>query len=138
MLNPDNFQFASRDVNVAGFWVSDTGIEPLPKYLDANREFPTRRSLTDFRSWFGLVNQVTHYAQLRDVMAPFKPLLSPKQPFVWTDKLERRFESSKSAIMEAIRSGVGIFDIQRRTFLRPDWSKQGIGFFYCRNIATAS
>jgi hypothetical protein len=129
VLNPDKLQFASREINFAGFRVSDTGIEPLPKYLDAIREFPVPKSLTDIRSWFGLVNQVAHYAQLRDIMAPFKPFLSPKQPFEWTDELEKSFEDSKSAIVEAIRSGVEIFDITRRTCLRPDWSKQGIGYF---------
>ena len=62
-------------------------------------------------------------------MAPFKPFLSPKQPFKWTDELERSFESSKLAFVEAIRSRVEIFDVQRRTCLRPDWSEQGIGCF---------
>ena len=39
------------------------------------------------------------------------------------------FQASKEAIIEAIRQGVEIFDIQRRTCLRPDWSKRGIGYF---------
>ena len=77
VLNPDKFQFAERSVDLAGFRVSDATIEPLPKYLDAIREFPSPTSTTDIRSWFGLVNQVSNYAQLRDLMAPFKPYLSP-------------------------------------------------------------
>ena len=129
VLNPDKFQFAERSVDFAGFRVSDSTIEPLPKYLDAIRDFPSPTSTTDIRSWFGLVNQVSNYAQLRDSMAPFKPFLSPRCKFSWSPELEAAFQASKAAIIAAIRQGVEIFDIQRRTCLRPDWSKRGIGYF---------
>ena len=77
VLNAEKFHFEQRIVDFAGFRISDETIEPLPKYMDAIRDFPTPTSTTDIRSWFGLVNQVTNYAQLRDIMAPFKPFLSP-------------------------------------------------------------
>ena len=64
MLNPAKFQFAERSVDFAGFRVSDSTKEPLPKYLDAIKDFPSPTSITDIRSWFGLVNQVSNYAQL--------------------------------------------------------------------------
>ena len=38
VLNPDKFQFAERSVVFAGFRVSDSTIEPLPKYLEAIRD----------------------------------------------------------------------------------------------------
>ena len=77
VLNAEKFHFEQRIVDFAGFHISDETIEPLPKYMDAIRDFPTPTSTTDIRSWFGLVNQVTNYAQLRDIMASFKPFLSP-------------------------------------------------------------
>ena len=136
ILNPEKFQFAQRDVEFAGFRISDASIEPLPKYLDAIRDFPTPTCTTDIRSWFGLVNQVTNYAQLRDTMAPFKPFLSPKCPFTWSQDLDDSFQSSKTAIVDAIRSSVEIFDITKRTCLRPDWSHQGIGYFLSQKHCT--
>lgn len=129
VLNPDKFQFAERTVDFAGFRVSDSAIEPLPKYLDAIRDFPSPTNTTDIRSWFGLVNQVSNYAQLRDIMAPFKPFLSPRCKFSWSPELESAFQNSKESIIESIRQGVEIFDMQRRTCLRPDWSRRGIGYF---------
>ena len=129
VLNPDKFQFAQRQVDFAGFRISNETIEPLPKYLEAIKNFPTPTSTTDIRSWFGLVNQVTSYAQLRDTMAPFKPFLSPRHKFFWDDKLDVAFNKSKEVITEAIRKGVEIFDLKKRTCLRPDWSNQGIGYF---------
>ena len=129
MLNSNKFQFAGKEVDFAGFRITDTAIEPLPKYLDAIRDFPTPTSTTDIRSWFGLVNQVANYAQLRDTMAPFKPFLSPRCQFTWSPELEKAFQTSKDAIVAAIHEGVEIFDMRRRTCLRPDWSRRGIGYF---------
>ncbi len=136
VLNPDKFQLCMRKADFAGFRVSDTTIEPLPKYLDAIRDFPKPTSTTDIRSWFGLVNQVSNYAQLRETMEPFKPFLSPRCPFSWTPMLDEAFQKSKEAIMDSIRQGVEIFDVQRRTCLRPDWSKQGIGYFLLQQHCT--
>ena len=104
-------------------------IKPLPKYLDAIRDFPSPASTTDVRSWFGLVNQVTNYAQLRNTMAPFKPFLSPRCKMEWSPELEAPFQTLKETIVEAIREGVEIFDLKRRTCLCPDWSNHGIGYF---------
>lgn len=128
-LNPDKFQFAEQTVDFAGFRISSSSIEPLPKYIDAIRDFLTPTSTTDVRSWLGLVNQVVNYNQLRDLMAPFKPFLSPRYKFMWSNELEEAFHASKSMIIAAIREGVEIFDVHKRTCLRPDWSCKGIGYF---------
>lgn len=129
VLNPDKFQFAQRQVNFAGFLITENRIKPLPKYLEAIRAFPTPTSTTDIRSWFGLVNQVANYAQLRDVMELFRPFLSPKYRFFWSPVLDKAFRESKEAIISAIYRGVEIFDITKPTCLRPDWSTNGIGYF---------
>ena len=129
VMNPEKFQFAVREADFAGFHVGESSIEPLPKYLDAIRAFPTPKSTKDIRSWFGLVNQVSNYAQLRDTMALFKPFLSPKYKFFWSPVLDKAFNESKEVIVDAIRKGVEIFDLTRPTCLRPDWSIRGIGYF---------
>ena len=98
--------FVQKSIEFAGFQISESSIEPLPKYLSAIRDFPTPISTTDIRSWFGLVNQVANYAQLRDIMSPFKPFLSPKCQFERTSDLSAAFQPSKDAIIEAIRHGV--------------------------------
>ena len=128
-MNPYKFQFAKKSVYFAGFRVSESSIEPLPKYLDAIRDFPSPTSTTDIRSWCGLVNQIVNYAQLHSVMAIFKPFLSPHCKFSWSHELEEAFQQSKEAIISAIREGVEIFYTHKRTYLRPDWSTRGIGYF---------
>jgi hypothetical protein len=129
ILNVKKFQFCQETVDYAGFRITTSGIKPQEKFIRAIREFPTPSKITDVRSWFGLVNQVGHYNKLCVVMAPFKPLLSPRTQFVWTAELDAAFQRSKQIIIDAIIEGVEIFDPKRRTCLRPDWSKTGIGFF---------
>jgi len=129
VLNSDKFQFAQETVDFAGFRITANTVEPLPKYLDAIREYPTPTNITDIRSFFGLVNQVSHYAQLRDLMEPFRKFLSPKVKFEWNKDLNDIFEKSKLQMIEAIKKGVQIFDPSRRTALMTDWSKTGIGFW---------
>ena len=129
VINPEKFQFSQPTVDFAGFRISNNSVEPLPKYIDAINQFPTPKNITDIQSWFGLVNQVAHYAQLREMLEPFRRFLSPKVPFEWDDELESAFRNSKSCIVEAIREGVKIFDITRRTCLLTDWSKSGMGYF---------
>ena len=128
VLNPKKFQFSLKTVDFAGFRISEDRVEPLPKYLDAIRMFPTPQSSTDIKSWFGLINQLSTYAQLRDTMTPFRPFLSPKVQFKWNSELDEAFEKSKALIVDAIKHGVEIFDITKQTCLRPDWSHKGIGY----------
>lgn len=129
ILNREKFQFAQRSINFAGFRITEKQIRPQDKFLSAIREFPTPSKTTDVRSWFGLVNQISHFSQLTEMMQPFKPLLSPKSKFIWTEQMNEAFQQSKAAIVASIQKGVEIFDLSRRTCLRPDWSKTGIGFF---------
>uniref|UniRef100_A0A672GST9 Reverse transcriptase/retrotransposon-derived protein RNase H-like domain-containing protein n=1 Tax=Salarias fasciatus TaxID=181472 RepID=A0A672GST9_SALFA len=71
-----------------------------------------------------------------------RPFLSPRCKFAWSAELEQAFQSSKSAIIESIREGVEIYDTQKRTCLRPDWSRRGIGYFllqkHCDCVAAGS
>jgi len=102
VLNKEKFQFAQREVEFAGFHISESEVRPQEKCLNAIRDFPTPTCITDVRSWFGLVHQVSHYNKLKDMMAPFKPLLSQKMKFTWNGELETAFQQSKKEIVHAI------------------------------------
>ena len=39
VLNPTKFQFSQKQVDFAGFRISENKIEPLPKYYDAIRNY---------------------------------------------------------------------------------------------------
>ena len=129
ILNPDKFTFAADEVEFAGFNITSTSVIPCNKFFRAISEFPTPTSLTDIRSWFGLVNQVSYAFSMTEQMQPFRALLKSGSKFEWTDELERTFQASKLAIVQEIENGVRIFDKTKPTCLATDWSKSGIGFW---------
>lgn len=128
-LNPDKFEFCQEEVEFAGFTVTMDNVRPCSKYLRAIRDFPTPRSITDIRSWFGLVNQVSYAFSMANRMRPFRQLLKPGNTFTWNASLEELFAESKEVIAEEIENGVRIFDKSKPTCLATDWSKEGIGFW---------
>ena len=52
--------------------------------------------------------------------------------------MNRAFESSKEAIIRAIKDGVEIYDPGKLTCLRPDWSQRGIGYFLSQKHCTCN
>ena len=116
-LNPSKFVFAKDTVEFAGFEITPSTVRPCPSYLKAIQNFPTPRNITDIRSWFGLINQVSYAFASAERMPPFRQLLKPGTRFMWTDQLDSLFEESKSLIISEIHRGVEMFDKSRLTCL---------------------
>ena len=129
ILNPVKFVFASKTVEFAGFQITATSVKPSLRCLEAIENFPTPKNITDVRSWFGLINQVSYAFASAERMLPLRALLKPGKPFEWNEKLDELFNESKAIIIEDIRNGVEIFDKSRPTCLATDWCKDGIGFW---------
>ncbi len=68
-LTLKKIQFSEETVDFSGFRITKDTVEPLPKYIETIKSFPTPENPTDICSWFGLINQVSHYAQLRELRA---------------------------------------------------------------------
>ena len=135
-LNPDKFKFGNDRVEFAGFEITMDSVRPCEKYLRAITEFPRPKNITDVRSWFGLLNQVSYAFSMAEKMLPFRQLLKPSTPFYWDDNLNNLFEESKLVISAEIANGVHIFDKTKPTCLATDWSKTGIGFWLFQKHCT--
>lgn len=129
ILNPEKFVFCAPTVDFAGFTITMTDVRPCSRYLEAIRDFPRPRNVTDIRSWFGLVNQVAYAFSMAERMQPFRRLLQSGVRFEWSPELEDIFRESKELIVQEIERGVRIFDKSKPTCLATDWSKEGIGFW---------
>lgn len=128
-LNPQKFVFGKDTVEFAGFEVTLENVRPCRKYMQAIMDFPTPKNITDVRSWFGLLNQVSYAFSMADKMLPFRELLKPGIPFYWDSHLQAIFDESKYTIVGEIEQGVRIFDKTKPTCLATDWSKTGLGFW---------
>jgi len=135
-LNPDKFVFAEDKVEFAGFQITLDMVRPCQRYLQSILEFPTPRNITDVRSWFGVVNQVSYAFSMAQRMEPFRQLLKPGTPFHWDERLNALFEECKTVIVSEIEHGVQIFDKTKPTCLATDFSKSGIGFWLFQKHCT--
>lgn len=141
VLNPSKVVFGKQTVEFAGFEISHNTVKPCSRIIEAIREFPTPQNITDVRSWFCIVNQVLYAFAAAERMLPFRDLLKPGKPFVWTVELEQIFNDTKAMIIEEIHRGIEIFDKKKATCLATDWSKNGMGFLLlqkhcaCSNIS---
>ncbi len=128
-LNPKKFVFAEDTIKFAGFEITQEAVRPCQESLDAILNFPRPQNISDMRSWYGLLNQVAYAFSIAEHMQPFRHLMKPGTPFVWSSELDELFEESKQAIIREIEEGVRIFDKSKPTCLATDWSKTGIGFW---------
>ena len=129
VFNPSKFQFSEKEVDYVGFRITDKGIRPQEQFLQSVRDFPIPRNITDVRSWFGLINQVSYTFAVAQTMAPFRHLLSSKVPFYWSEELQSAFEKSKEEIIQQCMKGVRTFSLTAPTALATDWSRLATGYW---------
>jgi hypothetical protein len=141
IMNPTKFVFAQKEVEFAGFMVGPKSVRPTAKMISAIEEFPSPKSITDIRAWFGLVNQVAPFFAARPTLQPFRELLKAPatgKKIYWDEDLEKLFKESKKTIKEEILNGIATFSLKRPTCLATDWSKEGMGFFLLQKKCTCT
>ena len=127
-FNAEKFHFAEDEVDFGGFRVTNNGIKPLPRMVNAIGNFPTPKNITDLRSFFGLVNQVNYTFANSNKLQPFRDLLEKNTKWYWDDSLDHIFNDTKDYIVAQIHRGVRNFEVDRPTCLWTDWCKEGLGF----------
>ena len=128
-FNPKKFQFGQTEVNFLGFLITADGVQTTKQFQESILNFPTPKNITDVRSWFGCVNQVSYSFAAAPIMEPFRHLLSSKVPFEWSTALQEAFEASKREVLAQCEKGVRSFNPALPTALATDWAKLGVGFW---------
>ena len=128
VFNSEKFQFAQDVVQFGGLEVTNEGVRPTKSFLDAILNLPSPTCISDVRSFFGLVNQVSYAFSSSTVMEPFRHLLKPGNTFAWSPVLQDLFMLAKQEIVDTVRNGVKHFEVNRPTCVSADWSKEGIGY----------
>ena len=102
--------------------------------LAAIRDFPmpSNPTISDIRSWFGLINQIAPFIASATIMEPFRELLQPTKAYgkkvFWDNQLKDLFEKTKRLVTEHAEKVLTYYDCKKETILITDWSRQGIGF----------
>ena len=112
VFNKEKFEFAEESINFSGFKITTNGYKPLPKILEAIQNHPTPKNITDVRSWFGLVNQLSCTFSQAPVMEPFHNLPSSKS-FFWDSTIDEIFQKPKTEISKLVKDGIKTFETNR-------------------------
>ena len=89
-------------VEYLGYIISDKGISPDPKKIQAIQSWKVPENATDVRSFLGLANFYRRFIkQFSQIAAPLTDLTRHHAEFSWTAKEQQSFETLKSALMSA-------------------------------------
>ena len=75
-FNPEKIVFAGDAVNYVGFEVTMDSVKPSSTILMAIKEFPAPTNITQMRSFFWLINQVSFTFSMKDAMALIRVTLT--------------------------------------------------------------
>ncbi|GFN96954.1 enzymatic polyprotein [Plakobranchus ocellatus] len=91
ILNPSKFSFAKEIVNFTGIEFTSTTVRPCPQVLEAIKGFLKPGTITDVKSWFGLINQVSTCFRVSRENATFsRPIETHSSGLItWTTSLKK-------------------------------------------------
>jgi len=127
-LSRKKFVIGVEKCSWGGFTVSGEGVAADPAKVSAISDFPRPTNITALRSFFGIVEQLGDFSyDISSAAGPLRPLLSPKNEFIWTVDHDTAFEAVKKALTSP--PVLTHFDPSRETMLQTDASKlNGFGF----------
>ena len=115
-------------VEFAGQIVSTEGVKPNPTYLQGIRDFPAPKSVSELRSFLGMVNQLsTYHPDFAKQTSILQPLLKKNTAYVWLCEHQEAFMNLKSDMLSTL--SLNHFDPSWDTKLVTDASRlNGLGF----------
>jgi hypothetical protein len=125
-LNPSKCCFAARSITFLGHVVSHEGTKPDLGKIDAVVHFPVPKTVTDVRSFLGLIGYYRNYVRgYSRLVVPLFELTRKDVVFVWDLGCQNAFDALKGALVAApvlIRP-----DFKKSFCLDVDWSPKGVG-----------
>ena len=105
--------FGKKELHYLGLVIGPSGIRVSDAMTDSIRNFPRPKTLTDMRSFFGLVEQAAFSFYKTECMGPFRELLKGKkgEAFEWTEELQMAFARRCESYREGIVANMWVLKI---------------------------
>jgi hypothetical protein len=123
--------FAQQEIIYLGHLISAEGIKPHPGKVDAICKFKPPTTLTELRSFLGIVNYYHRFVpNLGTIASPLYELMKKNVRYEWTEGCQSAFEEIK---MILIQNPILRFpNFEKEFFLHCDASNVGIGVILCQ------
>ena len=92
-------KFMAKSVVFLGHMIDEHGVHPVKEKIQAIREAPVPRNVSELKSYLGLLTYYSKFLpNMADVLAPLYTLLRKDVDWRWSEKEHKAFESSKSFV----------------------------------------
>ncbi|XP_072177830.1 uncharacterized protein [Diadema setosum] len=125
-VKPQKCEFFKDSVEYLGHRVDKDGLHPMKCKVDAIKNAPTPRNISELRSFLGLVQYYGKFMQnLATILHPLNELLKNDVPWRWTRECEEAFKLCKSQLAESTM--LVHYDVNKPVKLQCDASPYGVG-----------
>ena len=104
-INPDKCEFGRSEITFLGLHISASGIQPLPERVQAVRDFPQPKTVSDLSRYLGLIHYYHRFIpKCADQLHPLHQLTHGKKPsdvITWTPEAIKTFEVSRNILAKA-------------------------------------
>lgn len=98
-LQPDKCEFLRKEVTYLGHVISETGVKPDPKKIEAVREFPRPRNHKNIKQFLGLAGYYRKFIpDFSRTAKPLTTLLKKDEPFIWSENQENAFTTLRDLL----------------------------------------
>ena len=118
--------FMAESVNYLGHRIDQEGLHPTEEKLEAVRDAPKPRNVTELRSYLGLLTYYSKFLpNLASTINPLYRLLLKSSPWHWGNREQKAFEASKQLLLSS--QLLAHYDPQHALVLACDASPYGLG-----------
>ena len=120
-----------------GHRIDAQGLHPLPEKVEAIKEAPTPRNVTELKSYLGLLSYYGKFLpNLSSCLAPLYRLLGKNTPWRWSTSQANAFQESKNLLSSA--QLLAHFDPDLPLLLACDASAYGVGAVLAHRLPDGS
>ena len=118
--------FMASEVNYLGHRIDAEGLHPLSEKVRAIQEAPAPRSVSELKSYLGLLSYYGKFLpNLSSILAPLHNLLKASVKWQWSHREQKAFDKSKELLLSS--QVLVHFDPDKEVILACDASPYGLG-----------